>query len=228
MKKISIKDVIEFRRKTDKARQTFALNLRYGSELINSDKSGNYWISSLSAISNSYKLKDIQFIITKRNELEERYETTEYRKTKIMYKRNIEILSVGEELDFDKWRPFGEMNYMRKYNEYSMLNIEGLHVKVFPSHVFSFQEDNVEKIGAIWFIAKLNGYRKEELGMFTDILYRYLNFHYSGTYDISSKYCIAVDVFNGSDINYLQLQQGEISQILSSTIDEIIGRMNSI
>lgn len=226
MKKLSIKDVIEFRKKSNRSKQTFVSNLRYGEDKKNPDRGGDYWISAVSAINNCYKYKNIQYIIDKRNELVGKYEIAEYRNTKIMYKKNIELLSVGEELDFDKWRPIGEMKYMKKYNDYSILNIEGFHVKVSPSHIFTFNEDGVEKIGAIWFIAKQFGYSKEELGMFADILYRYLTFYYCETYSISSQYCIAVDVFRGFDINYLQLQEGEISQILSSTIDEIKAAMN--
>lgn len=57
--------------------------------------------------------------------------------------------------------------------------------------------------------------------MFADIMYRYLQTHYSKEHDISPEYCIAVDVFNGYDINYLQLKEKVVPQILIPTIDEI-------
>lgn len=172
-------------------------------------------------MSNSYKLNDVQPIIDKKEELEEKYETAEYKRTKIMYKRNIDILYTCEEFDLNRWRPSEKIKFIRKYREHSVLNLEGLQIQVFPTHIFTFKNGDSEEVGAIWFIAKLDGYKKEELGMFTDILYRYLNAFFSENYSISSKYCIAVDVFRGVNLSYLQFKEENILQILDSTIEEI-------
>ena len=57
--------------------------------------------------------------------------------------------------------------------------------------------------------------------MFADILYRYLKTHFSEDYKLNAKYCIAVDVFSNFEVNYSQLEKGEIPIILNSTLDEI-------
>lgn len=221
MKKISIKDVVDFRRKSPRSKQSFALNLKLSKEKANTKGGGNYWISATTAVSKSYKISDIQPIIDKKDKLAEKHEETNYRGTKVMYKRNIEILNTFEKFDFDKWRPSKEIKFLRKHKDYSVLTINGLDIQVEPNHIFSLKKDNIEEIGAIWFIAKLDGLKKEELGMFTDILYRYLHLYYSEKYTISPQYCIAVDLVNGFDINYLQLKKGKIEKILDSTINEI-------
>lgn len=173
MKKISIKDVVEFTRKSDRSKQSFAANLKHTREKSSVESGGDYWISSISAVSNSYKLNDIQPIIDKRYELEDKYEGTEYKRSKIMYKRNIDILYGCEEFDLDKWRPSKKMEFMKKYREYSVLNINGLPIQVLPNHIFTFNNEDVkeQEIGAIWFVAKLDGYKKNELGMYVDILF---------------------------------------------------------
>jgi len=221
MKKISIKDVVEFRNKSAKSKQNFAIDVKLGKNKVKTEGGGNYWVSCISAVSNSYKLNNMQPLLDKRDELVEKYEKTDYRKTKMMYKRNIDILYNCEKFDFDKWRPSKKINIIRKFKDYSILTIKGLQIQVNPNHIFTFEKNDVEEIGAIWFIAKLNGFRKEELGMFADVLYEYLNIHYSEKYTVNPKYCITVDTFNSFDINYLQLEKGEIPRILNSTIDEI-------
>lgn len=221
MKKISIKDVIDFRRKSPKSKQSFALNLKLSKEKVKTEDGGNYWISTTSAVSESYKISDIQPIIDKKDILAEKHEETDYRLTKLMYKRNIEILDTCEKFDFNKWKPSKEIKFLRKHKDYSILTINELDIQVTPNHIFSFKKDHIENIGAIWFIAKLDGLKKEELGMFADILYRYLHLYYSEKYTISPQYCIAVDLVNGFDINYLQLKKGKIEKILDSTINEI-------
>jgi hypothetical protein len=221
MRKISFKEIVDFRNKSDRSKQTYVFSLKSEKKKISTDSGGDYWISSISALSNSYKQNDIQPIIDKKEELEEKYETAEYNKTKIMYKRNIDILYTCEVFDLDRWRPSEKIKFIRKYREHSVVNLEGLQIQVFPTHIFTFKNGDSEEVGAIWFIAKLNGYRKEELGMFTDILYRYLNAFFSENYSVSSKYCIVVDVFRGIDLNYMQIEESGNPQILDSTIEEI-------
>ncbi len=109
-----------------------------------------------------------------------------------MYRRNIDILYNYEDFDLKKWRPSKTLGYLKKTKDHSVLTIKGLPVKATPHHVFSFTRNGIQEIGAIWFIAKLNGFKKVELGMFVEILYRYLKVHYSRKHDLNTKYCIAV------------------------------------
>lgn len=221
MKKLSIKNIVEFRGKSDKSKKKFATSLLLEKEKTDVEGGGDYWVSCISAISNSYKLNDLQSIIDKRNELKEKYEQTEYRRTKIMYNRNIDILSNYQDYDLNQLRPLGKVNFLKKHKDDSILNINGFQIQVTPQHVFTFQKDGIQEIGAIWFIAKLGGFRKEELGMFADILFRYLKTHFSKEYSLNSKYCIAVDVNNKYEISYERLEKREVAVILSSTLDEI-------
>lgn len=221
MKKISIKDVVNFRNKSARSKQSFALKMRFGDDKVKNEGGGDYWISCISAVSNSYKQNNMQPVIDKRNELIEKYEESNSIKSKVMYGRNIDILYTFENLNLNKWRPSKDIKFMHKYREYSILTVKGLKIQVNPNHIFTFKKGAVEEIGAIWFVSKLNGFRKDELGMFTDVLYDYLNIHYSENYTVNPKYCIAIDIFNGIDVSYLQLEDGIIPRILNSTIDEM-------
>lgn len=221
MKKLSIKSIIEFREKSDRGKKIFASNLKIDKVKSDLESGGDYWVSCLSAISNSYKTNDLQSIIDKRSELEEKYEKTTYNRTKTMYKRNIDILYNYKDFDLKRWRPSKKIKFVKKHKGDSILTIKGLFVQATPHHVFTTQRNDVDEVGAIWFIAKLNGFRKDELGIFADILYRYLKVHFPKDYNLNSKYCIAVDVFNKFEVNYSQIEKGEIPLILNSTLDEI-------
>ena len=221
MKKISIKKIIEFRGKSDRTKKTFVQNLKLESESKKSESGGDYWISSLSAISNSYKRNNSQSIKDKVYELEDKFENADYERTKIMYRRNIDILYKYEVFDFKIWKPNEQITYIKKHKSDFVLTIQGLPIEAVPHHVFYFQGDDIKEIGAIWFIAKLDGYREVELGMFTDILYRYLKNIFSTDYILNPRYCIAVDVVNNFAVNYYQIEKGEVPSILDKTIAEI-------
>lgn len=218
MKKLSVKDLVTFRNKSDRAKQNFANNIKVDKQKIPVEGGGDYWITCLSAISNSYKLNSLQPIVNKKDELEGKLETAENRKTKDMYRRNIKILSNYETFDFTPLRPTNELIFLKKKKDNYILVIKEIPIQVKPHYVFSFINNGVNEVGAIWFIAKLNGFKIDDLGMFADILYKYLNTHFSEQYTVSYKYCIAVDVFNSREVNYLQIENNEVSEILDSTL----------
>jgi hypothetical protein len=221
MKKLSIKSIVEFRGKSERAKKNFANSLKLDKPEVESGSGGDYWVSCLSAISNGYKFNDLNFIIEKMEDLEDKHKENGNSGTKTMYRRNITILSHYESFDFRKWWPSKKTQLLRKHKSDSVLTIKDFQLQVKPQHVFTFPVNNENEIGAIWFIAKLDGFRKDELGMFCDILYRYLKTHFSKKYRLSPKYCIAVDVFNTLEVRYSQLEKREIPMILDSTLDEI-------
>jgi hypothetical protein len=221
MKKISIKDIIDFRRKSDRAKKNFADAIKLDKATEETDGGGDYWISSLSAISNGFRVNNLKHINEKIDELEEKAESAEQKRSKTMYQRNIDILLNYEDFNFKEWRPSKNLVFIKKNKADSILTIKGLPIKVTPHHVFTFGKEEKQAIGAIWFIAKLNGYSKDDLGMFTDILYRYLGNSYSEGYDINPQYCIAVDVVENFAVNYAQIEKGDVSSTLNMTIDEI-------
>lgn len=148
MKKLSIKELIKFRNKSDRSKSTFARNLKFEKQEVNDEGGGDYWISCVSAISNSYKLNDLSFITDKRHELEGKHDETDHKRTKTMYKRNIDILYNFESMDFKKWRP-SKLTFAKKHKEDEILSINGLEVKAMPNHVFSFRRQDKNEIGAI-------------------------------------------------------------------------------
>lgn len=221
MKKLSIKDIIDFRGKSDRSKKTFATNLKLDTEKNETEGSGDYWVSCLSTISNSYKYNDSAFINDKIYELEDKFEAHEDKRIKTMYERNISILYGFEDFDFKLWKPKEEIAFLKKHKSDFLQSIKGLQIKATPQHVFSYESESVNLVGAIWFIAKLGGYRKDELGMFTDILFRYLKNTYSKKYDLAPTYCIAVDTVNNIAVNYGELQEGKVPLLLDKTLDEI-------
>ena len=79
----------------------------------------------------------------------------------------------------------------------------------------------VEKASAIWFVSKLNGYRIEELAIFTDALYRYLKLNYSKDFVIDPSFCTSVDIINLNKLSYAEMVAKEIPFLLNSTLDSI-------
>jgi len=221
MKKLSIKKIIEFKAKSKRGKKNFASDLKIDKEKVKTDGGGDYWISCLSSISSSFQTNETQNIEDKIEELGGKHGEAEDKRIKDMYKRNIDILHNYKSFDFKKWKPSKKVAFLKKHKDDLTLTIKGLQVQIAPNHVFIFSKSDEKEIGAIWFIAKLKGFKKDELGMFTDILYRYLKTHYSKDYIINPKYCIAVDVFNNFEVNYSQLEKGEVSAILNPTLDEI-------
>jgi len=221
MKELSIKDIIDFRGKSDRSKKTFATNLKLETEKNETEGGGDYWVSCLSTISNSYKDNDSSLINDKIYELEGKLESHEDKRIKTMYERNISILYGFENFDFTLWKPAKEITFLKKHKSDFIQGIKGLYLKATPQHVFSYESEGVNLVGAIWFIAKLGGYRKDELGMFSDILFRYLKNTYSKNYDMAPTYCIAVDTVNNIAVNYRELQEGKIPLLLDKTIEEI-------
>ena len=220
MKELTIKDIIKFRSKSERSKKNFAADLKRSKEKVATAGGGDYWISCTSAINNSFKANDLQFITNKIDELKKKSKET-HQTTRIMYKRNIDILYKYENFDLKKWRPANKIKLLNKHKEDSVLTIKGFQIKIAPHHVFTFQRNSTEETGAIWFVAKLDGFRKEELGMFSDILYTYLKIHFSKEHNLNPKYCIAVDIFNNHEINYAQIEKREVAAILNPTLDEL-------
>ena len=220
MKKLSIKRIIDFRSKSDRAKKNFANDIKLNKPRPQPEEGGgDYWISSVSAIAKAFRENDLQIIKQKIQELQDKFKAAKHLSSRGMYKRNIDILRTYENFDFKRWLPDVRPKFLKNYR--IVLTLKDLLFEVGPHHVFSFKKNNKEEIGAIWMIAKKDGYKKEELGMFTDALYKYLKSQYSKDYILNSKYCIAADIVSNYDINYSQLEKAEIPSLLGKTIDDI-------
>ena len=223
MDKIRIKDLIEFRNKKDGPRKTFVNNLKKEKENKKDGSGGDYWVTSLSAISNAFKHNDSAFLQEKVDDLQERMSVATHKNTKDQYQKNIDILVGFKDYDMNQIRPDADLKFHKKPTDKSLINIKGIPVQAWPHHVFSFSVNNSEEIGAVWFVTKLKGFDKSELGMFADIIYRYLNLHHSKEFYVNPEYCIAVNVGNGQEVIYQNILNGDIPVLIDRTIDELKG-----
>ena len=219
MKKLRIKDVVKFRRKAEGPRETFIHNLKTANDKQNDGDARNYWVRSESAVKNTFRYDNPEYISDKLNEL--LLDTAHHSNTIKQYKHNVTILNHFENFDFSVLKPPVGITILPQHNENKILAINGLPIESAPSFVYSFKNDGNDEVGAIWFVAQKDGFKREELGMFADILSRYLKLYFSKKYDINHKYCIVVDLYNGSYIDYLQLEEGAIPKVLNRTLDEI-------
>lgn len=221
MKKITIKNLIDFRRKSsEKSKKTFANKLKLDKK-GEDGSGGDYWITSLSAISNVFKNDNVGLLNDKVEELQEKYEATPHKTNKLQFQRNIDILLGFEDFDFKSIHPDADLDFLKKPNDKSLIDIKGFPVQAYPHHVFTYSIKGSDEIGAVWFVAKLDGYENSELGMFADIMFRYLDKHYSKDYFVNPEFCIAVDVVNGKSVSYEDIKKGKIAVLIDSAIDEI-------
>lgn len=226
MEKISISKVVEFRRLKDGSRLTFVNNLKKPKQPKLSkegkpSEGGDYWTTSLSTISNVYKENDSNLIPAKIDDLLNRHDLAKARISKDMYLRNIELLHNVENFNFEIFKPEFHLNYLSKPREKSIFKINQIPVQVLPQHVFTYTENDISKIGAVWFVTKLGGYKIEEIGVFSDALYRYLNLNYSSNFVINLDFCTAFDVSSLQHVHYSMLDNKTVPMILESTINTL-------
>lgn len=221
MKKITVKNLIEFRYKNDRTRLTFVSNLKKEKISSEGDSGGDYWISCLSCLRTVFKFEDADLLDEKVDFLQSKIEQTEIKRIKDQFQRNIDVLMNFKEYDFQYLKPDTEITLMKQTKSDTIFDVNGLLIEAKPCHVFSFSKNGSSEIGAVWFIAKLNGFTKAELGMFADITYRYLNKYYSKDFYVNPDYCIAVDLFQGQEVNYSSIKNGEIPILIDSTIGDL-------
>ena len=227
MKKITVKELVEFKRKSsERTKKSFAFKLK-NREVKNKIESeeenggGDYWITSTSCIYNVFKQNNDNFYDSKIDELHSKYENSEDKRTQSMYKRNIDILTGFKDFDFNEIKPSTDLKFEKIPKSYKILTIKKFPLYLNPSILFSYIEDDKKLLGALWLIPQLNGFKKSELGMFCEILYRFLIKNYSNNYQISEDFCIAVDTYNGQKVSYTELVKGYIPFLIDQTLDEI-------
>lgn len=225
MEKITIKELIEFRKKgSEKTKRNFALKLKTRKAKVkdSEDKSGgNYWSISNSSIYNTFKRGKDEFYDEKIDEVADKYSKTTSLKDKTMYVRNLDILRSFKEFDILSLRPDNIINFETVEKTSKILTLQHLPIYINPNLVFLFEENGIETIGGIILLPQLNGFTKSELGLFCEILYKFLFEKYSGEYTISQHYCIAIDTYNASSITFLEMINSRMPSILNTTLLEI-------
>lgn len=218
--KVPVKKLIEFRRLSERSQSTFANKLKIPKKL-KSDNSGggDYWIRSTSGISNAFKLNDSSKIKEKIDEVLGVYGSTKNALTKLMYKRNLEILHNYQDFDFSNWRPSADLKFLSKPK--TPLLIKGIPLQIIPHHVFSYDHKGEPTVGAIWFIIWLNGFKPGDLGIYAEAIFRYLSDFYSKHYKVDPNYCLTVDALSTETASYQQVVEGTIPSWFQNTIDAL-------
>ena len=226
MEKITIKELIEFRgRPSGKLKNNFAFKLktRKPKEKLEDakDSGGNYWAISTSSIYNTFKSGKDEYYDLKIDDVILRQATTSSDKDKVMYQRNLDILNNFKEFDLHHLRPLDIANFETVHKEQKIILINNLPIYINPSFVFCFERNGKKEIGAVALIPQLGGYQKSQLGMFCEMLYKFLHKHYSNEYQIAEDFCIAIDTYNAQKVIYVELLTGKIPRLVDITIDEI-------
>lgn len=221
MKKVTVKKLIEFREKKERTKITFVKNLKKEKKKTEDSPGGDYWISCLSAIRNTFKYDNKDLLDEKIDLLNEKIKISEIKRIKDQFQKNIDILASFKDYDFKHLKPNTDLTFLKQPTQNSLLDIKGIPVESKPCHIYTFSINKSEEIGGVWFIAKIKGYKKSELGMFVDVLYRHLIKHYSNNYFVNPEYCIAVDLFNGQEIRYTDIKNGTISSLIDITLDDL-------
>jgi hypothetical protein len=221
MEKLTVKNLIKFRKKNNRTKITFVNNIKKEKKKSGDSSGGDYWISCLSAIRNTFKSGNANLLDEKIDLLRDKIKVSETKKIKDQFQRNIDIISNFKDYDLQHLKPNVDLTFLTQPKYQAILDIKGFPIEAKPCHIFTFSGNNSEEIGGIWFVAQLKGYPKSELGMFTDILYRYLKKHYSEDFYVNPDYCIAVDICNGQGVNYLEIQTGKIPILIDSTLDDL-------
>ena len=229
MKEISVKDLIDFRRKSDRSKETFIQKLNYsaGGE-IEPASGGDYWVRSLTALSRAFKEGDNSIIVERIKNILEDYQPNMSDKTKTMYDRNLQILYNYEDFDFGELKPTNEIVILEKLRKKGVLSMQGLPVKVLLHQLYSFEnEEGNDSLGCVLFLAKLQPYQPTELGIFAEAVFNFLNANYAEKFTISPEDIRILDVMTGTKISYQNVLDGAVPSLLSSTLDEIVKLKNS-
>ena len=219
MKKISVKNIVLFRNKSKDSQKTFLHNLIKKNE-VQLDGGGDYWVRSLSALSNAVKDKNAEPIKEKIANILDDFKPNMIKQTKVMYQRNLDVLYNYEDFDVDCWLPVNA-EILSKTTKKAIVEINTIPVQITPNQVYSFEKNNSKYVGAIWFLAKLDSFKKQELGMFAEALYIYLSVNFEKKYQIDPENCVVVDVLNKEQVNYKMVIAGEIMPLLLPTLESI-------
>lgn len=220
--KLPIKKLVEFRRFSESRQRAFASSLKISKESSASD-GGNYWVRSISAISNAYKENNNALVQDKLDEVSNLYNLSQRPQTKTMYKRNIDILSKYKDFDFTEWRPSASLNFLKKPK--SILEMSGLPIQIRPNHLFSYGSKGNLSAGGIWFTTWLDGFKIDDLGIYSEALHRYLSSYFSEDHIINPAACMVVDVATMQVVGYNKVLSGEIPSLLDSTILNVKRRL---
>ncbi|KJS07124.1 MAG: hypothetical protein VR77_02170 [Flavobacteriales bacterium BRH_c54] len=223
--KLTLKKLVEFRRLSERRKNTFTNNLKKTKE-PNIGEARDYWNRSLSGISTAFKNNDNSIIKERLDGLLDDYTSTSVNKTKIMYKRNIDILEKYIDFDFSNWWSIPIKQLLSKPDHMSIIDMNGIPLQIKPHHIFTYENNGSECVGGIWFITWLEGFKKGDMGIYSEALFRYLSKHYSKDYTIDPSGCITIDVSNMQVVGYEEILNGKIPSLIDTAINDIKKYLN--
>jgi hypothetical protein len=106
-------------------------------------------------------------------------------------------------------------------NTKSILTVKGVSIQVQPNHIFTYRNIETEQVGGIWFVADLKGFTNEELQIYTELLYKYLEMTYSKEHLIDTDFCIAVDVVSQKEFKYTNISKSSSDSILDLSVIDL-------
>jgi len=222
--KIALKKLVEFGRLSEKRQANFANQLKVPKVTSPTEGGGDYWKRSTSGLSNAFKDNDSTRIAEKIEAVVSVYQSCNNELTKKMYERNLDILHNYVNFDFANLRPVGEVKFLTKSKE--PLTIDNVPLQILPHHVFIFGKDEHVKVGAIWFVAWLERFSKEDLGIYAEAQFNYLSNVYAKQYVVDPRYCMTVDILTMETVSYDEILQGEIKSRLQSSVDSLNKYLN--
>lgn len=191
-KKIPVMQLVKFRHLPESRRATFANNLKNPKKPKSGGGGGNYWIRSVSGISNAFEFNNNTLIQEKIDDVTNVYDSTKFEGTKIMCKRNLEILHNYIDFDFSIWCPSTDLKFLDKHQ--ITLMIKDIPIQVIPNHVFSYKEKEEQRIGGIWFVCWQDGFDSGDLGIFSEAFFKYLSFICPKEHIVDPNYCCVIDI----------------------------------
>ncbi|MBD1383966.1 hypothetical protein IDJ75_01645 [Mucilaginibacter rigui] len=220
-KKVPVMELVKFRRLSEKSQATFVNNLKIPKKpkSDSGDGGGNYWVRSISCVSNAFKKNDNKLIQDKIDEVTNAYNSAKLERTRTMHKRNLEILYNYIGFDFESWWPTSNIQILA--NPQLTLTIKGIPIQVIPSCIFSYEIDGEQKVGGLWFVCWLDGFKPDDLGIFSESLFRYLSFLFEKRHTIEPKDCYIVDISTMDRSTYQELLDGKIDAMLENTINTL-------
>jgi hypothetical protein len=219
-RKVPVMELVRFKRLSERSQATYANNLKIPKKpKLNSDSGGNYWVRSVSCLSNAFKENNNKLIQNKIEEIVNVYNSAKLERTRVMQKRNLEILHNYIDFDFASWWPAEDIRILS--NPQLTLNIKGVPIQIIPSCVFSYEINSEQKVGGLWFVCWLDGFKPDDLGVFSESLFKYLSILFEKQYKIEPKDCHIVDISTMYRTTYQELLDGKIDPKLEETINTL-------
>src|SRR4051812_37956476 len=130
MRKLSLKSIVAFRSKSPKGKKKFVDSLKLPIKpKIVTEGGGDYWITSLTAIVNSFKANKADSITNKIEKLQEKIRGAKSSQVRSMYQRNIDILNSFSLYDLNKLRPGEDIEFLNKKSASSILKIKDFEIE---------------------------------------------------------------------------------------------------